>query len=178
MDGVHLTRTHYLTTGRLVKLPCYDLIQVTAIPPASDPFLDRAPQCAIEPDFSALDSAADILRDAAKWGLLDDLRKLLLGDERDSDSEKLRIVRDVAYEFAGTKNRDFAVDLFIHVTGIAEFGPSSLRDYGSKHGCTHEWFRREAEKMRKRLDLPPLPSQRDESIRTKHRLVNRRNDAA
>jgi hypothetical protein len=32
--------------------------------------------------------------------------------------------------------------------------------------------------MRKRLDLPLLPSQRDEAIRAEHRLVNRRNDAA
>jgi hypothetical protein len=98
--------------------------------------------------------------------------------QKRQDADKLRIARDIAYEFAGAKNRDFAVDLFIHVTGIAEFGPTSLREYGCKHGCTHEWFRREAEKMRKRLDLPLLHSQRDEAIRAEHRLVNRRNDAS
>ena len=93
-------------------------------------------------------------------------------------ADKLRIVRDIAYEFAEEKDRDFAVDVFIHVTGIAEFGPTSRRDYGRKHGCTHEWFRRKAEEMRKRLDLPLLPSEREEAIRAEHRLVNRKNDAA
>ena len=144
----------------------------------SDQFSDCAPVGRVEPDFSGLDSAADMLRDAAKFGLLDDLRKLLGIENRYSGSDKLRIARDIAYEFAGEKNRDFAVDVFIHVTGIAEFGPASLRDYGCKHGCTHEWFRRKAEEMRKRLNLPLLPSQRDEAIRAEHRLVNRRNDAA
>lgn len=139
---------------------------------------DYAPAGVAEPDFSGCDSAADIVRDAARWGLLDELRKLLGVENGDNSSDKLRVARDIAYEFAGARNRDFAVDLFIHVTGIAEFGPTSLREYGCKHGCTHEWFRREAEKMRKRLDLPLLPSQRDEAIRAEHRLVNRRNDAA
>jgi len=143
----------------------------------SDEFSDFSSAGRVEPDFSGLDSPADILRDAAKFGMLDDLRKLLGMENGNSGAGKLRIARDIAYEFAGEKNRDMAVDLFIHVTGIAEFGPASLRDYGRKHGCTHEWFRRKAEEMRKRLDLPLLPSQRDEAIRAEHRLVNRRNDA-
>ena len=143
---------------------------------------DQFPDCPLpgrtEPDFSGLDSAADMLRDAAKFGFLDDLRKLLGMENVDSGVDKLRIARDIAYEFAGEMDRNLAVDVFIHVTGIAEFGPARLRDYGCKHGCTHEWFRRKAEEMRKRLDLPLLPSQRDEAIRSEHRLVNRRNDAA
>ena len=138
---------------------------------------DPARLGAAEPDFSGFDSASDIVRDAAKWGLLDDLQALLCGDGWKNDGDKLRVARDIGYELAGAKNRDFAVDLFIHVTGIAEFGPASLREYGRKHGCTHEWFRREAEKMRKRLDLPLLPSQRPEEVRAIYRLVNRRNDA-
>jgi hypothetical protein len=144
----------------------------------SDKFSDFSSASRVDPDFSGLDSPEDIIRDAAKFGLLDDLRKLLGMERGDSGADKLRIARDIAYEFAGEKNRNLAVDLFIHVTGIAEFGPVSLRDYGRKHGCTHEWFRRKAEAMRKRLDLPLLPSQRDEAIRAEHRLVNRRNDAA
>ena len=137
-----------------------------------------APLSTAEPDFSGFDSAADIVRDAARWGLLDELRSLLCEAGQENDGDKLRIARDIGYELAGAKNRDFAVDLFVHVTGIAEFGPTSLREYGSKHGCTHEWFRREAEKMRKRLDLPLLPSQRPEEVRAVYRLANRRNDAA
>jgi len=145
-----------------------------------DPTLSNPSTCecrlAAKPDYRGFDSAADIIRDAARWGLIDDLRKLLgLGSEN-SSQDTIRVVRDIAYEFAGAKNRDLAVDLFVHVTGIAEFGPASLREYGRKHGCTHEWFRRQAEEMRQRLDLPRLASQRDDAIRAEHRLVNRRND--
>ncbi len=150
---------------------------------ADHPFIfdqasDRRASGIVAPDFAGLDSAADIIRDAARWGLIDELRRLLGVGNQSTEADKLRIARDIAYEFAGAKDRDFAVDLFIHVTGIAEFGPASLREYGQKHGCTHEWFRRQAEEMRKRLDLPLLPSQRDEAIRAEHRLVNRRNDSA
>ena len=132
-----------------------------------------------EPDFSGFDSAEDIVRDAAKWGLLGDLRELLCKGCQDTGNERAaRAVRDVVFELADAKNRDFAVDLLIHVTGIAEFGPVSLRDYARKHGCTHEWFRREAEKMRIRLDLPIRSAQRPEEARAVYRLMNRRNDAA
>ncbi len=86
-----------------------------------------------------------------------------------------RMARDLVFEMASAKNRDMALDLLIHVTGIGEFGSSSLRDYARRHGCTHEWFRRQAEAMRKRLDLPRLPSQRSEKVRTEYRLLNRRN---
>jgi hypothetical protein len=113
------------------------------------------PVAIVEPDFSGLDSAEDILRDASNWGLVEDLRRLLREESVDSEAgSKPKIVRDIGYELAGAKNRDFAVDLFIHVTGIAEFGPASLRDYARKHGCSHEWFRKEAEAMRRRLGLP------------------------
>jgi hypothetical protein len=115
----------------------------------------------VEPDFSGIDSAEDILRDAARWGLVDDLRKLLRqGDEASGAGAEPKLIRDIGYEFAGAKNRDFAVDLFIHVTGIAEFGPASLRDYARKHGCSHEWFRKEADAMRRRLGLPELTTRR------------------
>ncbi len=86
-----------------------------------------------------------------------------------------RMARDLVFEMASAKNRDMALDLLIHVTGIGEFGSSSLRDYARRHGCTHEWFRRQAEAMRKRLDLPRLPSQRSERVRAEYRLLNRRN---
>jgi hypothetical protein len=116
------------------------------------------PIIAIKADYSKFDSAKDILRDAADWGLLEEMRDLICEGCQPYYFDNVRMVRDIAYEFAGSKNRDFAVDLFIHLTGIAEFGPSSLRDYAGKHGCCHEWFRKEAEAMRKRLNLPPLPS--------------------
>ena len=121
---------------------------------------------AVEPDFKGLDSAEDIIRDASKWGLIEDLRKLLregancdgIDGENGEDCRVTRIVRDIVYELAGAKDRDFAVDLFIHVTGIAEFGQHSLRDYARKHNCSHEWFRKEAEAMRRRLGLTIPPS--------------------
>jgi hypothetical protein len=115
------------------------------------------PIIAMEADYSKFDSAEDILRDAAKWGLLEELRDLICGEGRAENGSNMRIARDIAYEFAGEKDRDFSVDLFIHVTGIAEFGPASLRDYAGKHACSHEWFRQQVEAMRKRLNLPALP---------------------
>ena len=115
----------------------------------------RDPFGAVEPDFSGFDSAEDILRDASRWGLVEDLRRLLSRESVDYEAgSSLRVIRDIGFELAGAKDRDFAVDLFIHVTGIAEFGPSSLRDYARKHGCSHEWFRKEAEAMKRRLGLP------------------------
>ena len=115
-------------------------------------FID--PIAIVEPDFSGFDSAADILRDASRWGLIDDLRRLLREEVVDSEaSSKPKIARDIGYELAGAKDRDLAVDVFIHATGIAEFGPASLRDYARKHGCSHEWFRKEAEAMKRRLGL-------------------------
>lgn len=117
------------------------------------------PVATVGPDFSGFDSAEDILRDASRWGLIDDLRRLLRDESAEYDvGSKSKVVRDIGYELAGAKNRDFAVDLFIHVTGIAEFGPASLRDYARKHDCSHEWFRKEAEAMRRRLGLPELTS--------------------
>lgn len=120
-----------------------------------------SPEEVVQPDFSGLDSAKDILRDAAKWGLIDELRDLLQITVPDSADAKASIARDIAYEFAGANNRDLAVDLFVHATGIAEYGPSSLRDYAAKHGCSHEWFRREADAMRRRLGLPAREPQSD-----------------
>ena len=139
---------------------------------------DRIATLAVEPDFYQFDSAEGMYLDAKKWGFDEELRALLCKNCPGDHGDKQRVARDIAYEFAGAKNRDLAVDVFIHVTGIAEFGAVSLRDYGRKHGCTHEWFRREAEAMRKRLDLPLLAAQRSEKIRAEYRLVNRRNHAA
>jgi hypothetical protein len=114
----------------------------------------REPVAIVEPDFSGFDSAEDILRDASRWGLVEDLRRLLREETVDVEAgSKPKMIRDIGCELAGAKNRDFAVDLFIHVTGIAEFGPDSLRDYARKHSCSHEWFRKEAEAMKRRLGL-------------------------
>lgn len=112
------------------------------------------PIAIVEPDFSGLDSAEDIVRDARRWGILEDLRRILGAEAREPGAAKPKIIRDIVYELAGAKNRDFAVDIFIHVTGVAEFGPTSLRDYARKHGCSHEWIRKQADAMRRRLGLP------------------------
>lgn len=65
-----------------------------------------------------------------------------------------RAVRDLVYELAGAKNRDLAVDVLIHATGLAEFECRSLRDYGRKHGMTAEGFRCHILAMQQRLGLP------------------------
>jgi hypothetical protein len=63
-------------------------------------------------------------------------------------------VRDLVYELAGARNRDLAVDVLIHATGIAEFDQLSLRDYARKHGLSHEGFRKQVLAMQQRLNLP------------------------
>ena len=109
----------------------------------------------VDPDFRGLDTAEDLLKDAIRMDLLDDLKGLLLKTDtlRADPDGRAGLARDICYELAGAKNRDLAVDVLVHVTGIAEFGATSLRDYARKHGCSHEWFRKEAEAMRRRLGL-------------------------
>jgi hypothetical protein len=66
-------------------------------------------------------------------------------------------VRDLVYELAGARNRDLAVDVLIHATGIAEFDRLTLRDYARKHGLSHEGFRKQVLAMEQRLNLPSQP---------------------
>lgn len=124
----------------------------------SSPAFDggETPIPTVAADYSTFDSAADILRDAVNWGLVDDLKALICSKCRHEHGEALRVARDIAYEFAGAKDRDLAVDLFIRITGLGAMSPASLRDYGRKHGCCHEEFRQKAEAMRLRLNLPPV----------------------
>jgi hypothetical protein len=116
---------------------------------------DQTPIPTVAPDFSKFDSPADIMRDAVNWGLADELKALFCTKCRREHGDALRLARDIAYEFAGAKNRDLAVDLFIRATGLGVISPASLRDYGKKHGCCYEDFRQKAEAMRVRLNLPP-----------------------
>jgi hypothetical protein len=111
---------------------------------------------AVEPDFSHLDTAEDIYRDAVKWGLDEELRALLCphhASDRDR-ADAIRLAREIANELAGATNRNLAVDVFIYVTGLGDFESLSTRDYARKHGCSCERFRREAAEMRRRFDLP------------------------
>lgn len=108
----------------------------------------------VDPDYSSFDTPEAIIRDAAKWGILDELRELLCGPAHAVEKDALRIARDIAFELAGAKDRSRAVDVFLQATGIAEYEAVSLRDYAARHGVSHEWFRREVEAMRRRLNLP------------------------
>jgi hypothetical protein len=117
---------------------------------------DETPIRAVGADYSKFDSAADIMRDATNWGLADELKALFCTKCRRDHGDALRLARDIAYEFAGAKDRDLAVDLFIRATGLGVISPASLRDYGKKHGCCYEDFRQKAEAMRKRLNLPAI----------------------
>jgi len=108
---------------------------------------------AVEPDYSKFDSAEDLLRDAARWGLLEELRELLCGCPLEEAGSRLTHYRDVAYELASAKDRNLAVDLLLRVTGVDTFAAHGLRDYGRKHGCSHEHFRELAEEMRVCLHL-------------------------
>jgi hypothetical protein len=100
------------------------------------------------------DSVADLLKDCARMGLLDELRSTLGLEVKPDQRAALRAVRDLVYELAGARNRDLAVDVLIHATGIAEFDQLSLRDYARKHGLSHEGFRKQVLAMQQRLNLP------------------------
>jgi hypothetical protein len=128
---------------------------------------------AVEPDFSHLDTAEDIYRDAMKWGLTEDLRALLCKDCTGSRVDLLQLARDICNELAGATDRNFAVDVFIYVTGLDDFASLSTRDYARKHGCSCERFRREAAAMRRRLDLPPARHRPTPAIRAKSPVVGR-----
>ncbi len=123
---------------------------------------------AIEPDYSKFDTAADILRDAARWGLLGELRGLLCNRTLDEEGDRLTHYRDVAYELASAKDRNLAVDLLLRVTGVDAFGAPGLRDYGRKHGCSHEFFREQADAMRVRLRIGQSETQTQSANRDQH----------
>ena len=114
---------------------------------------DESPDFSVPADFSCFDSVDDIIRDAAKWGLLEELRARLCGSRADEHQQARQVARDIAFELAGAKNRALAVDVFLHSTGIAEFSSCSLRDYAAAHGCCHEWFRQQVLGMCQRLQL-------------------------
>ena len=104
--------------------------------------------------YYGTDSVADLLKDCARMGLLDELRATLGLEAKPDQRAALRAVRDLVYELAGARNRDLAVDVLIHATGIAEFDHLSLRDYARRHGLSHEGFRKQVLAMRQRLNLP------------------------
>ncbi len=106
------------------------------------------------------DSVTDLLRDCAQMGLLEELRETLRSNGQTDHRDTLQVVRDLVYELAGAKDRDLAVDVLIHATGVAEFDHVSLRDYARKHGLSHEGFRKQVLAMQRRLNLPrrPMPS--------------------
>jgi hypothetical protein len=93
-------------------------------------------------------------------GLLEELRATLGCEAKLDHRDTLQVVRDLVYELAGSKDRDLAVDVLIHATGVAEFDHVSLRDYARKHGLSHEGFRKQVLAMQRRLNLPrrPMPS--------------------
>jgi hypothetical protein len=100
------------------------------------------------------DTVADLLKDCARMGLLDELRTILGLEAKPDQQAALRAVRDLVYELAGATNRDLAVDVLIHATGIAEFDRVCLRDHARRHGLSHEGFRKQVLAMQRRLGLP------------------------
>jgi hypothetical protein len=103
------------------------------------------------------DSVTDLLRDCTQMGLLDELRERLQNNSQTDHRDTIQVVRDLVYELAGAHDRDLAVDVLIHATGVAEFDHVSLRDYARKHGLSHEGFRKQVLAMQRRLNLPRRP---------------------
>ena len=107
--------------------------------------------------YLGADNVADLLRDCAQMGLMDELRAALGGHGKPDQRTALQAVRDLVYELAGAKDRDLAVDVLVHATGVAEFDHVTLRDYARKHGLSHEGFRKQVLAMQRRLNLPRRP---------------------
>jgi hypothetical protein len=107
--------------------------------------------------YFGADNVADLLRDCAKMGLMDELRAALGGHDKPDQRAALQAVRDLVYELAGAKDRDLAVDVLVHATGVAEFDHVTLRAYARRHGLSHEGFRKQVLAMQRRLNLPPRP---------------------
>lgn len=106
---------------------------------------------------------SEVLKDCAEMGLMDELREALGDGACSGDAATLRAVRDLVYELAGATNRDLAVDVLIHATGLAEFDCRSLRDYARRHGMTAEGFRQHVGAMQRRLNLPRRPMQHSDA---------------
>lgn len=114
---------------------------------------DRRPVGVVLPDLAGLDSAEEFIRDAERCGILGRVRELLGCRRAEAAPEKLSVARDLAFELSCLKDPAFAIDLLAFVTGAGDYGARSLREYAERHACSHEWFRREADRMRARLDL-------------------------
>jgi hypothetical protein len=108
---------------------------------------------AVWPDLGKLDSAKAMLMDAGQLGYIEEMRGLLGLVRPDEKTGRLRTLRDVAFELAAFENRDFAVDLLVYITGAFRYGADDLREFGVKHGCSHEWFRQQAVELKERLFL-------------------------
>jgi len=109
------------------------------------------------------DSVADLLKDCAQMGLLEELRAKLGLEAKPEQRATLQAIRDLVYELAGANNRDLAVDVLVHATGLAEFDQLTLRDYARKHGLSHEGFRKQVLAMQERLNLPRRAMQRTDA---------------
>jgi len=103
------------------------------------------------------DNVADLLRDCAQMGLIEELRAKLGLEAKSDQQAALQAVRDLVYELASAKNRDLAVDVLVHATGVAEFDHVTLRAYARRHGLSHEGFRKQVLAMQRRLNLPRRP---------------------
>lgn len=110
----------------------------------------------------AHDSVGDIIKDCAQQGLLDELRSALKVRTEESLPAS-EVIKDLIFELSGAQNRDLAVDVLIHATGVAEFGSNSLRDYAQRHGLSHEGFRLQVRAMQRRLRLPLRPTQNSDA---------------
>lgn len=101
-----------------------------------------------------LDSPKEIVRDIIRLGLIEPVRALIGSLPSRAEEDRLETLREVAIDLSCSRNPALAIDLLAAITGANDYASFSLREYAERHGCSHEWFRQEADQMRKRLGLP------------------------
>jgi hypothetical protein len=132
---------------------------IAALPWSNEP--GARPNCGPNSHRVYSDSIGDIIRELTESGQIDQLKAVLFREDRAPRLELAKFLRDIAYELASEPNKHLAVDVLLYASGIEPDAQQSLRDYATKHGCSHEAFRARVLTMKQRLGhmiLDALPS--------------------
>lgn len=137
---------------------------------------------AIEPsvdfDYGSLVDVDETIREFARYGKLEELRDRLQLGEGFGAEERLRLVRDIACELGGARDRHLAVDVLVYAADLDQVFDLSMREYAAKNGYSVETFSEGVAEMQRRLGLPRRTDQKSDQAREVYSLNNGRSHAA